>query len=434
MRRTSALTTIAALSALSIVIAGCSTATPASTGEIEGEVTYSFWGTPERAAKVEDVISLFEAANPDATVRSEVADYFAYTERLTVRAAGNDLPCVSGMQSTFFAQYAQADVLLPLDDLIEEGAISTDGIPEDVMAAGQIDGIQYMIPTGSFVRLFAYNEELVKAAGVTEPGDDMTWEEWADWLHELQAGLPDGVYAAENDGGFMFTFVSWVVGHGEQMFVDGELGFSKDILRDYFQYWIDLAEAGVALPPADIPLQTDSVELRPLSTGYAATGARDLPTMYLTEVALADAGTPSAIVSVSTPSQSPDVSANVLGANGISIPQSCDNVATAAAFTDFFANDLEAAVAFQSDNGVLTNVDAQDALLEDPAASEGAKRSIELLRGLTDSGDLTTSTYPEGYGSITAELQRLYEAAAFGQITVDQAVDEFFTAAENALN
>jgi multiple sugar transport system substrate-binding protein len=434
MKRRIAFTSVAALSAVGIVLAGCSASTTESTGEIAGEVTYSFWGTPERAAKVEDVISLFEAANPDATVRSEVADYFAYTERLTVRAAGNDLPCVSGMQSTFFGQYAEAGALLPLDDLIEEGAISTDGIPEDVMAAGQIDGVQYMIPTGSFVRLFAYNEELVKAAGVAEPNDDMTWEEWADWLRELQGGLPDGVYASENDGGFMFTFVSWVVGHGEEMFVDGELGFSKDLLRDYFQYWIDLAEEGVALPPADIPLQTDSVEVRPLSTGYAATAARDLPTMYLTEVALADAGTPSAIVPVSTPSESADVSANVLGANGISIPESCDNVATAAAFTDFFANDVDAAVAFQSDNGVLTNVDAQEALLEDPAASEGAKRSIQMLRDLTDAGDLNTSTYPEGYGSITAELQRLYEAAAFGQMSVDQAVDEFFISAENALN
>jgi multiple sugar transport system substrate-binding protein len=156
--------------------------------------------------------------------------------------------------------------------------------------------------------------------------------------------------------------------------------------------------------------------------------------MYLTDVALADAGMESAIVPVSTPSESADVSANVLGANGISIPESCENVATAAAFTDYFANDVEAALAFQSDNGVLTNTDAQDAFLEDPEAFEGAKRSIEMLKDLTDAGDLTTSTYPEGYGTITADLQRLYEAAAFGQMSVDEAVDEFFSAAENALN
>lgn len=430
----SRITLIGAATAAVALVTGCSSAAPEATGEVEGQITYSFWGTPERANKVSDVVSLFTDEYPDASVKTEVADYYAYTERLTVRAAGGDLPCASAMQSTFFAQYAENGALLPLDELIEDGAIDVTNIPDDVLAAGQIDGVQYMIPTGTFVRTFAYNEEIVSAAGVEAPTDDVTWEEWSQFLRELQPNLPEGTYAAENDGGFMFTFVSWVVGHGEQMFDDNGLAFDKDLLREYWQYWIDLAEEGVALPPADIPLQTDSVEVRPLSTGYAATAARDLPTIHLTEVALANAGKPSAVISVSTPSESPDQSANVLGANGISIPAECENPATAAAFIDFFTNDSQAALAFQSDNGVLSSTAAQDAILEDPSTDEGVKSSVTLLRALTDAGDLTTSTYPEGYATISTELQRLYEAAAFGQISVDEAVDQFFTAADAALN
>jgi multiple sugar transport system substrate-binding protein len=231
----------------------------------------------------------------------------------------------------------------------------------------------------------------------------------------------------------MFTLTSWVVGHGETMFDEDGLAFSKETLADYYQYWIDLAEDGVALPPASIPEQNGSLELTPIALGKAATGTRDIPHLFIMEQALEGNGQPSAVKSVSMPSES-DESANVLGSNGISIPESCDNVVTAAAFTDFFANDPEAGLAFQSDNGIVTNTAVQDALLEDAETPEGVKRNITTLRTLTDAGDLTTSTYPEGLATLSTELLRLYQSAAFGEISVDDAVDEFFTSAESALN
>ncbi|MFH8252962.1 ABC transporter substrate-binding protein [Microbacterium sp. B2969] len=429
---------IGALSALAIgaiALASCSGggAQTAPTGAIEGDIAYSFWGSPTRADKVNTVIGQFEDANSGVTVKPEVAEYLAYVERLTVRAAGDDLACTTGMQSTFFAPYADKGVLRPLDDLIKSGQIDTSDIPEDVMAAGQIDGKQYMIPTGTFVRLEAYNEELVKAAGVDAPTDDMSWEDWADWLHDLQSGLPDGVYASENEGGQMFTLTSWVIGHGQKMFDKDGLAFDKDLLKEYFQYWIDLADDGVAVPAASIPDQNGTLELTPIALGKAVTGTRDIPHLYIMEQALAGNGHPSAVKSVSMPSES-DKSANVLGSNGIAIPESCDNVPTAAAYTDFFANDTDAALAFQSDNGIVTNTKAQDALLDDASTPQGVKRNITTLRGLTDAGDLTTTTYPEGLGTLTTELLRLYQSAAFGEISVDAAVDEFFTSAESALD
>ena len=107
---------------------------------------------------------------------------------------------------------------------------------------------------------------------------------------------------------------------------------------------------------------------------------------------------------------------------------------TAAACTDYFANDKDAALAFQSDNGIVTNTADQDALLEDPDTPEGVKQNVTTLQRLTDEKDLTTSTYPEGLATLTTELLRLYQSVAFGEISVDDAVDEFFNNAESALN
>lgn len=404
------------------------------TGDVEGTISYGFWGTPARADKVEAAGELFGEEYPDVSLQAEVADYFAYIERLTVRAAGGELPCATGTQSTFLAQYADNNVLRPLDDLIESGQIDVSGIPDDVLEAGQIEGTQYMIPTGTFVRLLAYNADMVAAAGVDAPTDDMTWEDYAAWLAELQSKLPAGVYAAENEGGLMFTFSSWVVGHGAEVFTeDNELGFDKEMLADYFQYWLDLGDAGVILPPSSIPEQNGALELTPMAVGTAVAGTRDIPHIYIAEQALAGASKPSNVEQVSVPTEDQSQSANILGSNGISIPASCENVPTAAAWIDFFANDVEAALAFQSDNGILTNTDAQEALLQDSETPEGVKQNVTILQGLTEEGDLTTSRNPAGQNTVSNELLRLYQAVAFGEMSVDAAVDAFFDSAENAL-
>ncbi len=52
----------------------------------------------------------------------------------------------------------------------------------------------------------------------------------------------------------------------------------------------------------------------------------------------------------------------MLGTNGIAIPADCDEVATRG-FIDFFVGDVDAALAFQSDNGIVTSTAAQEALL-----------------------------------------------------------------------
>lgn len=414
-----------------LVLSACGSGTPAAqtSGPVGGDITYSFWGSPARADKVNKVIGLYQQQESKAKVTAEVADYNSYIERLTVRAAGGQLPCVIGTQTTFYSTYANKNVLLPLDDLVKSGQIQTNNIPQAVLDAGKIDGKQYMIPTGTFVRLVAYNADLVKAAGVQAPTDHMSWEDYATWLKQLQTKLPQGVYASEIEGPNMFSFTSWVIGHGQQMFKDGKLGFSKDLMQQWFQYWIDLTKAGVTVPTASIPDQSGALELTPLATGKAAVGTRDIPQFSVTQKALQGANKPSTIGHVSVPTENPQQSTNVLGENGVSIPANCNNVSTAASFINFFANNPDAGVAFQSDNGILTNTQAQQALQADKATPDAVKQNVTILQGLTKGNDLTTTSYPDGLQTLTTELSRQYQAAAFGQSSVSQAVDQFFSKA-----
>ncbi|QUH01831.1 extracellular solute-binding protein [Saccharopolyspora erythraea] len=414
-----------------VAVAGCGgTRQGAAHGN---SITYAFWGSPSRAKKVNAVIELFGARHPGARIRTQVADYSSYVEGLTVRAAGGGLACALGMQSTFCAQYAEAGLLRPLDDLTESGQIDVSNIPDDVLAAGRVDGVQYMIPTGTFVRILGYNADLVASSGATAPTSDMTWDNYAAFLREMQRGLPDGVRATEIEATNMFTLTSWVVGHGERMFDGDRLGFGKSLLAEWFQLWLELTSDGVTVPPSAIPKQTGSVELTPLAQGTAAIGTRDIPHLHVTEQVLAANERGTAISEVSMPSPEVSRSANVLGANGIAISADCGDVATTAAFIDFFTNNAEAALAFKSDNGIVTNVHAQDVLIGDSKTPQGVKRNVTTWRALTEARDLTTTTYPAGLPSLTTELARLYERVAFDRMSVDEAVDAFFSTAEHVL-
>lgn len=429
--KASALVAVAAAASLA---AGCGADSAESANKpVGGSISYAFWGSPARAEKVNKVIAEYQSAHAGTKVTPDVADYVSYVERLTVRAAGGGLACVIGTQSTFIAPYADKGVLLPLDDLIKSKKINVSQIPPDVLKAGQVEGKQYMIPTGTFVRVLAYNADLVKASGAPAPTDDLTWEQYADWLKKVQQGLPKGKYAGEIEGPNMFSFTSWVLAHDQKMFDGKKLAFDKQTLVDWFQYWLDLQKAGVTVPPSMIPEQTLSLEQTPMAKGVAASATRDIPHMYITEKALAANKLGGSVKGVSMPSESPTVSTNVLGTNGLSIPKKCDNQATAASFIDHFTNDKSAALAFQSDNGILTNSANQEALLSDAATPAGVKQNVTILRDLTKRGDLANTDYPDGLATLTSELTRIYSQVAFGKMTPQAAADAFFAKADSAL-
>lgn len=383
--------------------------------------------------KIHEVVKLFEERNPGVSLSTDVADYNSYRERMTVRAAGGGLSDVVAMQSSFAAIYAESGVLRPLDDLVESGEIDIRNIPEEELEAGRVDGRLYVIPTGTFVRPLAYNQSLVEGADAGAPDRDLTWEAYADWLLALSEGLPDGVAASELEGSIMFTLTSWVIGHDRDMFDESGLGFEEQLLAEYFEYWMELTAAGATVPPTSLAEQTGALELAPFAQGEAASATRDIPHMGIVEAALQGTGHESAVGWVNAPTNSTSASGNVLGINGMSIPATCRNVATAAAFVDFFANDPDAARLFGSDNGVVCNTQAQKVLLEAPDTAPAVRRSIEVLQQLSSAGQLSSTSYPSGYSSLTTELSRLYENVAFGEMGVSAAVDSFFSTAAHRL-
>lgn len=427
-------TTTALLVTATLALSGCGSSEGAeATGKVAGPIQYGFWGNADRTKYTAAVSELFMAKNPGTKVEHLASEYQAYIERLTVQASSGELPCVTQTQSTFASTYMAAGVLRPLDDLIKSGAIDISGIPEEILETGRADGKQYTIPVSTFLRLIAYNAAMGEDYGVEPLAKSGTYEDYRKWALQAQAKLPAGTYAAENEGANLFTLYNWVAGHGKQMFDGGELGFDQQLLVEYFEFWEELRKAGAATPADRLDEQFGALEVTPLARGIALSSTRDIAQFAVVVNTLKSQGKPSELAFLRQRVEPSVQSGNVPGTNGLSISTSCDNVSTAAEYIDFFANDVEGAQAFQSNNSIVISPEGRKALLEDQKTSETVRKSLEVFTEITDDGDIAAATYPSGYQTLQPLLRRLYENVAFGKTTAADAAATFFTQSKSDL-
>jgi multiple sugar transport system substrate-binding protein len=413
---------------------GASAPTPAPAA-LSGEITYAWWGTTAfRNQVTQQVIDLFQQKYPNVKVNPSIADFNTHFQKLTVSAAAGDLPCLPQMQSTALAAYADPKIMRPLDDLVENKTIDTSGVPKEVVDTGRgFDGKLYMVPTGVFSRADFYNDALLKQTGLQPPAESWTWDDKKALMTQIQAKLPAGVNAVENNGGDLNPLVTWVLSHGEAMFKQKALGFSKQTLADYFQYWEDLRKAGVATSETEVAERQPPLELHPLSMGQAVFGSYAPNQVAAVQDALTKAGKPGTIVITKEPN-GPSGGGDAIGTNGLTIGANCDNVPAAAAFINFFLNDPQAAAAYKSDNGAVVVPQLLQAQIDDPSSAPALVQQLKFQQHIMTGGFVKPITYAAGYSALAPLLTTTYENVAFGRMTVQAAVDDFFNQSTAILN
>ncbi|MFD1713454.1 ABC transporter substrate-binding protein [Amnibacterium flavum] len=406
--------------------------TTAPEAEIGGEIQYAWWGGPARNEKTQAVIDLYQEANPEVTVQGTTAEFAAYFEQATVQAAGKNLPCVPQMQNRLMADYADRGALMPLDDLVDSGAIDVSNIPESVLESGRgSDGNLYMIPYGAAFGSMIVNTTQVEAAGLDLPPEGYDWDWLAEWGADLTKaqGKPSlDLVRSQTD-----SLEAWMRSHGKDLYEDGQLGFDEGDLVDFWDYVTDLQDSGVAIP-AETASEQNSLPLEQLgvSTGNQATvvwPANGLGTAQAT----IDAAAPGNTLATYPLPTGPDGYGNAFWVSGLAISANCSNVPTAASFIDFFVNDPEAATVYASDNGANVNTENLQLILDDEATTPAKKAELELYAFVADQ-DVAPAVYGKGYASIFQQnLPRFYQQVAFGELSSKEAAKQFIQEAEAVL-
>ena len=400
--------------------AGSDTAVP------QGDVTldYSWWGGDTRNRLQQEVVDLFEEQNPNITLQTQTADFPAHWERLAVQSAAEDQPDVFQMQTRYLAEFGTRGALAPLDPYVEDGTIDVSGIPDAVLESGRLNGELLMLGTSFSYRGIYYDAAAFEEAGVEPFTNATTWEELADTAIQLaESDLPDGVWPSldfcEDDN----SFYAYLRGHGVQPFEGQALGFEQEHLIDWFTYWQDLRQAG-AVPPIALQVeqQGDAFEdtmfaranvlIDALSTNKFETMQELVPGIEVT-------GLPNG----------PEGPGDSLVVSGHSISPHTPNADAAAQFIDFFVNNIEAASIYKADNGIPSADPAADAAAE----ALGGGRQFELFREIEEDFK-PLEPLPEGSSAVMQDaLPRFCHEVAFDRLSLEEAADQFFREAQDAL-
>lgn len=134
----------------------------------------------EGTAPMEHAVKTFEEETGiKIELISEAYDNM-HNKIMTMVAGGSQLDIIS-LDTVWPAEFADSDLILPLDEYIEDGFAKQ--FVDIAWEQLRFDGKQYGIPTGNDAKWLFYNKEKLKMAGYKEP--PKTWEELGEMSQKM---------------------------------------------------------------------------------------------------------------------------------------------------------------------------------------------------------------------------------------------------------
>lgn len=388
-------------------------------------LSITWWGDDDRANRYEEAVDLFEAEYPHITVNTAFSSWPDYWPARATEAAGSSLPDVMQMDLSFLRQYAAPGQLLALEPYISE-QIDTSGFEESLLTSLEIDGSLNAIPIGTNAFSLFYNPEILDRVGVDPPAEILTWDEYNDFIVEVSGagGSADPqTYGSADYTGTFWIFIHWLNQNGKQLFTDdGQLAITEDDMREWWNKTADVREA--TLP------QERATQLEPLS-GFAATESASEMTWdnflagYLFETEAEE------LVMQPIPSDDPDNLGLFLKPSMmLSVGANTEHPEEAAMLVDFLVNSPDVGAIFGTSRGLPASSTQRDGLTLEGVDAQVAEYEESVSEYLTQGPPPPV----EGFGTLEENFRRLGQDVRLGAITVDDAVDQWFTEAGPVLN
>jgi len=194
-----------------------------------------------------NVIEEFESDYNNLFVTAEFAAWSQYKSRISTQAAGNQLPDVLIMDYSFFKDYDDGGLLLPLNDYIESGALDLSNVGANDIASGTLDGDIVAIPLGSNAPCFAYDPAILEKSSVTM-SEAPTLEEFTEVAKAVYDATGAKVYPATGIDLFVRQVGAQFIGD------DGKsVGFTAEQAAEYYNWYYEGVEYGYIIDLHNMP-------------------------------------------------------------------------------------------------------------------------------------------------------------------------------------
>ncbi len=203
----------------------------------------AWWGGDARNTQTLEMLEDF--ANkyyPGLKVEVEYAGFGDYFTRLTTQATAGTLPDVYMMNDSKLVEFANGGVMEDLGIHINSGVIDVTNVSEGALFAGQVNGTQYAMSTGSNATAMFYDPAALEAAGATM-SIQPTWSEFlaaAETVYN-KTGQQAMVtfYTGSNQ-----VFDAWLRSQGKMLFNEelNGFGFTAEDYAEYLEFVYDVLQ------------------------------------------------------------------------------------------------------------------------------------------------------------------------------------------------
>lgn len=396
------------------------------------------WGGEARFKLYDEVFALYQKENPNVTIQKEYLAWADYWVKTATQAAGNNLPDMTNVSWYSIREYAAKGMYVPLKPYVDSGVIKTDGWLDLVLDTGKVDGVLYALPIGVSIDGLMANKTLIESVGMKVPSFDISYDDFTKYVLELQTKLPKHVWALTDQGGDQKVLATWVrQNYGVEFYSkDGKsLGFTKEALTKWMNWWKQFRDAG-AIVPAEITTElaggdpwADTVQAREWVCLWIG------PDNQLTIYQLYAKGT---LVMGRTPysATGPNKYGEILLTTGFAIAKNSKIPDAVANLVNWFPHSIEGNRIFNADQGFVGVPAVVDMLVAKWKAAEPQKvEFFNHANAVATSNPPVPVTVPWAVGAaaVTSALTRQYDEVRYGRKTIDQMVNDFFTEANNLL-
>lgn len=389
----------------------------------------AWWGSQTRHDATMKVIEMYEEKNPNINIEAEFYDFDGYFTKLNTLVASNtvwDIFQLGGNFPTYI------DKIVPLDDYIKSGIIDVSNTTDAFLATTQSDGKQIGISNGVNSYGIAYDPAMFKEAGVPEPTENWTWEDFEKACLTIHEKLD--VYGSSKIDDFIAGCTMGVSQEDYKLnffaLTNDKLGFEDpNMLTDYFQMKKNLVDAGAYPDPGAIA-EIKDIEGDYLVTGDAAmtwVASNQMPTLATA------AGREIKLATIPRKTADGPAGATIQSSQMMCVSQDSKYQEEAAQFINFFETDLEANKILNGERGISIMSNVREMLLAEADDAKKEMYNFVDLIGSFKTGEINVIS-PQPKAEIEDQYKLLMDQVAYGEKTSEQAAKEIYDFAASKFN
>jgi multiple sugar transport system substrate-binding protein len=412
--------------AAALVASGIAACGSDSGGGSSATLRFMFWGSDDRVQRFQRACALFNERNPDIRVAPEFGAIDAIRTKTTVAMSSRNLPDVLWVLGDLFPQMVAEGHLTDLTPHLDAaGGISTEGFSDSVMAPGMRDGRQYAMTHGiQSVGLFAKRNVLDELGiPVKQYPDAYSWDEYARYCSQIHAAKGADFYGTDdpNYAGAPNFFRAYARQNGQELWTEnGDLGFTRELLTTWLEYWKRMRDTMAAVPTALALEQNPYFEGAPMIRGLSAFHMRNSNQMLELRGL-----TPDPLVLMPVPGNGGEGNTNIaLDPNTLGIAANTEHPEAALKFVDFLLNDEERATIIGTTIGGPPTQRIRDAIT--PTISEAEAQFLSYISFEASAPAKPVPSSLPTAGAFQTDLSKAIENLAYDRATVAQTVDVVF--------